>query len=221
MPCVCVRRFLSVLSPPTWRRIGEIQRAWSAGRRPPISCSLAQHARSARRTPVGAPPPSASEAAHVSVGSGGGFLRAEFGGGGRQANPHAGPLASMLRGEDKIRLLGFTTLPTTRDATQFRDAWAPHTQTQRHGELALMIRPYPRDLILSYLFSDEKVECFYASPLITPNFSGRPLYRSRCAAPCRRRAETEAAPRRIVSRPERAYAAPDEARSGRRGRWRS
>jgi hypothetical protein len=64
----------------------------------------------------------------------------------------------MLRGEDKIRLLGFTTLPTTRDATQFRDAWAPHTQTQRHGELALMTRPYPRDLILSYLFSDETVE---------------------------------------------------------------
>jgi hypothetical protein len=22
---------------------------------------------------------------------------------------------------------------TTRDATQFRNAWAPHTQTQRHG----------------------------------------------------------------------------------------
>ena len=30
---------------------------------------------------------------------------------------------------------------TTRDATQFRDTWAPHTQTQRHGVLAMMIRP--------------------------------------------------------------------------------
>jgi hypothetical protein len=30
---------------------------------------------------------------------------------------------------------------TTRDATQFRDAWAPHTQAQRHGVLAMMKRP--------------------------------------------------------------------------------
>jgi hypothetical protein len=44
----------------------------------------------------------------------------------------------------KIRLLSFTTLPgryTTHDATRFRDAWAPHTQTQRHGELAMMNTP--------------------------------------------------------------------------------
>jgi hypothetical protein len=52
--------------------------------------------------------------------------------------------------------VGFTTLhddSTTRDATQFRDAWAPHTQTQRHGALAMMTRPYkPRDsAFLSYL----------------------------------------------------------------------
>jgi hypothetical protein len=30
---------------------------------------------------------------------------------------------------------------TTHDATQFRDAWIPHTQTQRHGELAMMNTP--------------------------------------------------------------------------------
>jgi hypothetical protein len=29
--------------------------------------------------------------------------------------------------QDNIRLLGVTTLDTTRDATQFRNAWAPHT----------------------------------------------------------------------------------------------
>jgi hypothetical protein len=39
---------------------------------------------------------------------------------------------------DKIRWLGLgfhVARYTTRDATQFRDAWAPHshTQTQRHG----------------------------------------------------------------------------------------
>ena len=49
---------------------------------------------------------------------------------------------------------------TTRDATQFRDAWAPHTQIQRHGVLAMMTRPYkPRDvsyLILSYLIHGRK-----------------------------------------------------------------
>ena len=33
-----------------------------------------------------------------------------------------------------------------------RDAWAPHTQTQRHGVLAMMIRPYkPRDSARSAL----------------------------------------------------------------------
>ena len=40
-----------------------------------------------------------------------------------------------------MRLLGFSRFTrryTTRDATQFRYAWAPHTQTQRHGVLAMM-----------------------------------------------------------------------------------
>ena len=63
----------------------------------------------------------------------------------------------------KIRLLGVTTLHDTRRyaiPTQFRNAWAPHTQTQRHGELALMIRPYkPRDSARSAL-----LDCSYFSP---------------------------------------------------------
>ena len=43
---------------------------------------------------------------------------------------------------------------TTRDATQFRDAWASHTQAQRHGVLAMMIRPYkPRDSARSALLT--------------------------------------------------------------------
>ena len=57
---------------------------------------------------------------------------------------------------DKIRLL-VSRRYTTRDATQFRDAWAPHTQTRRHGELAMMIRPYePRDSLSIYIL-DNKV----------------------------------------------------------------
>ena len=52
-------------------------------------------------------------------------------------------------------MVGFhDALHTTRDATQFRDAWAPHTQTQRHGVLAMMIRPY---LICSLGISDPRL----------------------------------------------------------------
>jgi hypothetical protein len=46
---------------------------------------------------------------------------------------------------DKIRLLGFTTLHDTRRYA-IPQCWAPHTQTQRHGVLAMM-----NYLILSYL----------------------------------------------------------------------
>ena len=34
--------------------------------------------------------------------------------------------------KDKIGL-GFTTLHDSRRYAQFRDAWIPHTQTQRYG----------------------------------------------------------------------------------------
>jgi hypothetical protein len=46
--------------------------------------------------------------------------------------------------DNKIRLLGFTTLHDTRRYA-IPQCWAPHTQTQRHGVLAMM------NLILSYL----------------------------------------------------------------------
>jgi hypothetical protein len=51
--------------------------------------------------------------------------------------PNSGPCAVVycsLDKRDKIRWLGFTRY-TTCDATQFRDSWAPHTQsqTQMHG----------------------------------------------------------------------------------------
>ena len=40
------------------------------------------------------------------------------------------------------RLDGFTLNTThTLHATQFRDAWVPHTRTQRYGILAMTIRP--------------------------------------------------------------------------------
>ena len=58
--------------------------------------------------------------------------------------PHPLCLAGVVD-TDKIRLLDFTTLHDSRrsadDATQFRDAWIPHTQTQRHGELAMVKTP--------------------------------------------------------------------------------
>ena len=40
----------------------------------------------------------------------------------------------------KIRLLGFTTLHDTRRYA-IPQCWAPHTQTQRHGVLAMMNTP--------------------------------------------------------------------------------
>ena len=40
---------------------------------------------------------------------------------------------------DVIRLLGVSRRYTTHDATRFRDALAPHTQTQRYGERSMMI----------------------------------------------------------------------------------
>ena len=146
---MCMRKtfFLSVLSPPTCgAELAKFSaRGVQAGALPSHAVWRSMRGRlAARRCVVGAPPGRwrlrqrlkqrmSRQGRRLSEG------RSRRGG--RQANPHAGPLASMLRGEDKIRLLGFTTLPTTRDATQFRDAWAPHTQTQRHGELAMMIRP--------------------------------------------------------------------------------
>jgi hypothetical protein len=53
-------------------------------------------------------------------------------------NPESSP---NLPDKIRYRLLGFTTRYTTHDATQFRDAWIPHTQTQRHGVLAMMNAP--------------------------------------------------------------------------------
>jgi len=41
---------------------------------------------------------------------------------------------------DKIRLLGFTTLPDTRRYA-IPQCWIPHTQTQRHGVLAMVKTP--------------------------------------------------------------------------------
>ena len=56
---------------------------------------------------------------------------------------------ATTKSRDKIRdkIVGYVSRRyTARDATQFRDAWAPHTQAQRHGHghgvLAMMIRPY-------------------------------------------------------------------------------
>ena len=53
-----------------------------------------------------------------------------------------GAQRSVLR-SDKIRVLGFTTL---HDSRRYRnsamaDAWIPHTQTQRHGVLAMVNTP--------------------------------------------------------------------------------
>jgi hypothetical protein len=42
------------------------------------------------------------------------------------------------------KIVGFhdaTNTTHTTLYTRFRDAWAPHTQTQRHGELAMMNTP--------------------------------------------------------------------------------
>jgi hypothetical protein len=74
---------------------------------------------------------------------------------------------------DKIRLLGFTTLHDLRHATQFRDAWAPHTQTQRHGVLAMVIRPYLIYLV-PYLISIDLVRVL----------SVRVCLRVRCLSVC-------------------------------------
>jgi len=58
----------------------------------------------------------------------------------------------LFKRSDKIVGFHDATAYTTRDATQFRNAWAPHTQTQRHGVLAMVIRPYkPRDSARSAL----------------------------------------------------------------------
>jgi hypothetical protein len=46
----------------------------------------------------------------------------------------------VLSRDDKIRLLGFTTLHDTRRYA-LPQCWAPHTQTQRHGVLAMMNTP--------------------------------------------------------------------------------
>ena len=43
------------------------------------------------------------------------------------------PVTVCRKASLKIRLFWVSRRYTTRDATQFRDAWAPHTQTQRHG----------------------------------------------------------------------------------------
>ena len=111
------------------RRIlcGEIQRAWTgvqAGALPSHAVWRSMRGRlAARRCVVGAPPGRwrlrqrlkqrmSRQGRRLSEG------RSRRGG--RQANPHAGPLASMLRGEDKIRLLGFTTLHDSRRYTILR-----------------------------------------------------------------------------------------------------
>jgi len=68
-----------------------------------------------------------------------------------QSNHNSGPYHECLpftRYEYGLftRRYVYSLWSMTRDATQFRDAWAPHTHTQRHGVLAMMIRPYkPRD----------------------------------------------------------------------------
>ena len=49
-------------------------------------------------------------------------------------------LSIYLSGSDKIRLLGFTTLHDSRRYAIPR-CWIPHTQTQRHGVLAMVNTP--------------------------------------------------------------------------------
>ena len=53
------------------------------------------------------------------------------------ANPPGCPWSwPRLSLYDKDKIVGFHTLHDSH-ATQFRDAWVPHTQTQRYGVLAI------------------------------------------------------------------------------------
>jgi hypothetical protein len=65
----------------------------------------------------------------------------------RTLHPTVIQVVGCVADKDKIRLLGFTTLHDDTRRYAIPQCWGPHTQTQRHGVLAMM--NYLSYLILS------------------------------------------------------------------------